>query len=313
MKIATVIADSISSHNHRLTTLEVIMPRIILAEFNTHKAFSRNSASSRAIPFPKMLKAIEETPFVPIKWMKDHKGMQGSEYFEEERVIELFKEEWTNASRRTMFEAKQFSEKNLTKQIVNRLLEPFMYHKVLVSATEWENFFAQRAESHAEIHMQQVAYAILDAMNESTPKRLKGREWHIPYLQEAQSVLDQLDGTKYFDEYYNDPMLVHRKISTALCAGVSYTIAGEDGKPLNYEKLIERHDMLLTNGHMSPFEHIAQAMTDNKYYNSYTMEYVNERERKKIYGASGNFRGFMQYRKMIPGENKSDTRLIKKY
>ena len=79
---AKIIADSKNPQGDRITTMEVTFPRFILAEFNTHRMFSRNSASSRAIPFEKMVKMVEEDPFIPIKWMKDHKGMQGTEYFE---------------------------------------------------------------------------------------------------------------------------------------------------------------------------------------------------------------------------------------
>jgi hypothetical protein len=53
-----ILADSISPDGVRLTTLEVVMPRIVLAEFNTHRMLSRNSASSRAIPIEKMIRMV---------------------------------------------------------------------------------------------------------------------------------------------------------------------------------------------------------------------------------------------------------------
>ena len=80
---AKIIADSKCPRGHRLTTFIVTFPRIVLAEFNTHRMFSRNSASSRAIPFKRMVKMLEENPFIPIAWQKDHKGMQGVEYLDE--------------------------------------------------------------------------------------------------------------------------------------------------------------------------------------------------------------------------------------
>jgi thymidylate synthase ThyX len=146
---AKVVADSINKFGNRLTTLEVIMPRYILAEFNTHRMFSRNSASSRAIRFETMVKSIQENPFIPYAWQKDHSGMQGSEYFtiEEERENSLVGN-WLMASTKAITAAKGLNSDGVTKQLCNRLLEPFMYHKVLVTATEWENFFELRCPQY---------------------------------------------------------------------------------------------------------------------------------------------------------------------
>src|ERR1700722_20098868 len=81
---AKIIADSINPCGNRLTTFVLEFPRMILAELNTHRMFSRNSASSRAIPFETMLKSVRENPFIPMRFQKEHKGMQGTEYFESE-------------------------------------------------------------------------------------------------------------------------------------------------------------------------------------------------------------------------------------
>jgi hypothetical protein len=140
---AKVIADSKNEHGDRITTMVVTFPRIILAEFNTHRMFSRNSASSRAIPFKKMVKAIEENPFIPIAWQKDHKGMQGNEYLQGEDEIRA-KEFWIQSAHSQISFAKLQSGCNTTKQLCNRLLEPFMWHTVICSFTEIENFFALR-------------------------------------------------------------------------------------------------------------------------------------------------------------------------
>lgn len=140
---AKVVADSKTPNGERLTTLEVVFPRYILAELNTHRVLSKNSASSRAIPFTKMVKEVQENPFIPYAWQKDHKGMQGNEYLSIEES-ELAKQNWLLARDNTIEEAVRLSSRGVTKQLCNRLLEPFMYHKVLVSATEWENFFKLR-------------------------------------------------------------------------------------------------------------------------------------------------------------------------
>lgn len=141
---AKIVADSITEQGYRLTTMEVVMPRYILAEFNTHRMLSKNSASSRAIPFSKMVKNVQDSPFVPYAWQKDHKGMQGNEYFTDNVDIKANIFNWLEARDRAVATASWMHEGKVTKQLVNRLLEPFMYHKVLVSGTEWENFFNLR-------------------------------------------------------------------------------------------------------------------------------------------------------------------------
>lgn len=131
---AKIIADSIESiGNNRLTTLQVTMPRYILAELNTHRMLSKNSASSRAIPFKKMVKSVQDNPFIPIAWQRDHKGMQGTEYIIEKDEIERRNNDWLNARDNAIKSATYLNEMTVTKQLCNRLLEPFMYHTVLIS------------------------------------------------------------------------------------------------------------------------------------------------------------------------------------
>lgn len=144
---AKIVADSINKQGNRITTMEVVFPRFILAEFNTHRLFSRNSASSRAIPFKKMVRSIKENLFTPIAWQKDHSGMQGNEYHTGFRV-RLNNFIWKMASKFAIFSATILNKLDVTKQLANRLLEPFMYHKVLVTFTESENFFNLRAPQY---------------------------------------------------------------------------------------------------------------------------------------------------------------------
>lgn len=148
MKIqAEIVADSLSPQGDRLTTMLITFPRFILAELNTHRMLSKNSASSRAIPFEKMVKSVQENPFIPIAWQKDHKGMQGSEYLigEEEHKAKTF---WIQQLQNTISYSKLIHNTNVTKQLCNRLLEPFMWHTVLISGTEWENFFSLRCPQY---------------------------------------------------------------------------------------------------------------------------------------------------------------------
>lgn len=352
---ATMVADSINPNGHRISTMQVTMPRIILAEFNTHRMFSRNSASSRAIPFKKVLDTVKNVPFIPLKWQKDHKGMQGTEYFGTElfsknlpplwrvesmdidSITDMDERDWSHTigdiveSRFKAYEevlneewlfyrdeiaecAERLHSLGVTKQLCNRLLEPFLYHTVLVTATEYENFFSLRVDPAAEIHMQHVAELMLNCLNASDPKALQSGDWHLPYGDAAlPNELIPLARERGATE-----MDLRIAIAVARCAQVSYTVVGEEGKPMDYTKLIALHDRLLKMGHMSPFEHVARCMNGDEYdcYNNglaknygYDGGLAFPDEAK---GWCGNFRGWIQYRKLLPNENRSDNRL-KKY
>lgn len=294
---ATVIADSINRDGKRNTSMVLVFPRIVLAELNTHRVFTRNSASSRAIPFKKMLESVMQDPFIPIKWMKDHSGMQGTEYFTEEEALEydllgkhLFARDCAVACAKSQaFLTKLPDGKwlGLTKQIINRYLEPFLWHTVIVTATEWENFFSLRANEAAEIHIQELAYRILEAYNNSTPRKVDYGEWHIPFE-------DNIDTLRIQEDFrvtsYGELEDYKLKIATARCARVSYTnFEGKD----DYKADVELFDRLASMGHYSPFEHCAMAVEPSE-------------------PNTGNFRGFKQYRQFLPNENRIDNRVIKK-
>ena len=142
---ATIIKDSLGLKGDRITTFKLVFPRYILAELNTHRLFSKNSASSRAIPFKKMVKSVIETPFIPMAWQKEHKGMQGSEYIIDRNLVSHIKKDWLDARDYAVEQAKRLNELGeVTKQLCNRLLEPFLYHTVLLTATEYDNFMKLR-------------------------------------------------------------------------------------------------------------------------------------------------------------------------
>lgn len=281
---AEIIADSICN-DHRITSMVVTIPRIVLAEWNTHRALSRNSSSSRAIPFDKMVQEVDDNPFIPLRWQKDHSGMQGTEYFTEDEVKALaIRQQWLDAKNYAVHRAKQLNERGLTKQLCNRLLEPFMYQTIICTATEWENFIALRAHEAAEIHIQEAAYKVLEALNKSIPV-LKGLgEYHIPFGDRF-----DLDKVNVVMEQTSLPMPeVMVRVAIARCARVSYlNFEGKD----DYYADIRLFDRLSEAGHMSPFEHVAVAMNNHNHY--------------------GNFVGWKQYRQFLDGENKSDERIIK--
>lgn len=287
---AKIIADSIAPNKSRCTTFVLKFPRIVLAEFNTHRMISKNSASSRAIPFHKMLEQVKNDPFIPLKWMKNHKGMQGTEYFNEKESKELTIE-WLIARDVIQGKAAWMDHLGVSKQITNRLLEPFLWHTVIATATDWENFFALRAHPSAEIHIQELAYKMLEAYNESTPIKLKALEWHIPFGDQFdQNRIENMLADSTGAVSTNEVERTKIKIATARCARVSYlNYEGND----DYNADLNLFNVLSQSGHWSPFEHCARAN------HSFEKEYV------------GNFKGFTQLRKTFESENKSDERVLK--
>lgn len=308
---AEIIADSKNEFGQRITTFKLTFWRALLAEVNTHRMLSRNSASSRAIRFENMVKSVQENPFIPIKWMKDHSGMQGVEYFEDEQDIQDLTKAWLAARNSAVGHAQILNHQGLTKQICNRLLEPFMYHTCLLTGTEFENFTALRAENMAEIHFQDLAFKMLNVMNESEPKQLKAGEWHIPFG-------DQFDNELVWNSMEDHQMIgktpLDAKIAlaTTRCARISYIVPGNEQK-VDYLADLKLHDRLASSGHMSAFEHCARAMNETE-YEEHSVTYINQQTglMDTTFGVCGNFTGFIQYRKMFENENRNDPRLIKK-
>lgn len=266
MIYAKILADSINPAGVRLTTMEIECHRFVLAELNTHRMFSRNSASSRAIPVVKQLERFVNEPANPISWPVEQKGMSGG--------AELVGQDLTDAQE--MFERirayiaselhdyieNHTPDHRLHKSLLNRPMEFGQYHRVIISATDWENFFTLRCAPEAQPEIRAVAEEMKKAYEASAPKKLKYGEWHLP--------LTGFSG----DEELQSWDLV--KVSCARCARVSYLT--HDGVR-DVEADLDLFDRLKQNGHMSPFEHAAQA-TNGK-------------------GYTGNFRGFKQARHYV--------------
>ena len=299
---AQIIADSINEYNDRLTTYIITIPRIVLAEFNTHRVFSRNSASSRAIPFAKMIEKVKDNPFIPSEFQKDHKGMQGNENYVGVEKLEA-RMLWLNARDAAVETSTKLHKFGVTKQLCNRLLEPFLMHTIIVTSTEWENFFALRHHEAAEIHIAKAAELMLEAYNNNTPKELKEGEWHIPFgdrmddLRVVEMIVpDELmsDHDQELNEAVED---IKKKIAVARCARVSYdNYEGGD----DYVKDVSLYNRLRSMGHQSPFEHVAQAMSGNR------------RTEGDGLGFCGNFRGWIQDRKFDTNEDRKDSRVIRR-
>ncbi len=249
---AKIILDSISEVGARLTTMEVVMPRIILAEFNTHRMFSRNSASSRAVSVKKKIEEARNNPFIPVVWTQNERGMQGKPVVEVP-LIQGGEETWLQACESACIMATALDNYGFHKQICNRLLEPFLWHTVLVTATEWENFFEQRCSSLAEPHMEILANAMRDAINKSFPNKLCLGDWHLPYAPVKTDV-----------QVYSKKSLI--LISAARCARVSYQRHGEETNSFQDIQIGEKL-LAASPPHWSPFEHQAQSTgAPNVYY-----------------------------------------------
>ncbi len=239
---AKVIEDSIS-HGNRLTTIEVTLHRFVLAEFNTHRSHSRNSASSRAIPVAKQLVRVNDDPAIPVIWTKEQPGMQGGDELIGDQAWTA-EQIWLIARDHAVEGAMALQAIGVHKSITNRLLEPFMWHTIIASATDdgWANFFAQRCSPLAQPEIRLAAEAIHTVYDMSAPRPLTPGEWHLPYLtpEDRKALSDNKQ----------------RMVSVARCARVSYLT--HDGVR-DYDKDIELYIKLVDASppHASPLEHVA--------------------------------------------------------
>lgn len=313
---ATIIKDSINAvTNDRLTTFVLVFPRFINAEILRHRMLSFNSASSRAIPTSKIIQDILNNTAVPEFWGKNQSGMQAYEELDDliqsvyshtetsggnlsgETPVyitpkEAAKKEWFKMRDRAIKSVKLLSSDiNLHKQIANRIIEPWHNIKLIVSGTEWENFFALRANADAQPEFRVLAEMMLEVYNKSIPEvkrpvserfstlnvpslKINFNNWHIPYE-------DRMP-----EEISKEQKL---KISVARCARISYLT--QDGE-IDQNKDYELFNRLTGSGHFSPTEHIAFPIEESKMV--------------------GNYKGWFQYRKLIPNETKTDSRIIKR-
>jgi hypothetical protein len=292
---AKVLADSIPpGGGPRLTTLEVTFPRFILAEVNTHRVLSRNSASSRAIPTEKIIQRVLDDPFIPETFNKRVKGMGVGEAFDSAEQYACYGH-WIQARDNAVEQAKWLNEFGVDKSRVNRLLEPFMWHTAIISATEWNNFFALRDHEAAQPEFRITAQLMKKAMAASEPLELEEDEWHLPLVDLGSEFLEA-KATGHWD-YWAD-------ISASRCARVSYNRQHDDEPRENTEARAEK---LATSGHLSPFEHPARPFTAEEQQAIDTVQSLVIDSSLPIHPVinsefCGNFRGWVQKRKLISGE-----------
>lgn len=240
MVACEVLADSVGPNGKRLTTVVVSgFWKLLQAELNTHRWFSRNSASSRAIPSEKLRQRIINEPAMPVFWGKNQAGMQAQEELSPSKQ-KAAKDIWIDARNKMLMYADQLAEIGLHKQLCNRLLEPWMATSIIISSTEWDGFDRQRCHPDAQPEFRVAAEAIRTARLNSVPTALNETQWHLPLVR--------------MEDWDMHPELHLIKLSVARCARVSYLT--HDGKR-DPSADFELYDRLTRSGHWSPFEHVA--------------------------------------------------------
>ena len=297
MITARVVADSKHYKLHtRITTFELSFPRWILAEFNTHRLLSRNSASSRAIPIQANIDNILADTAMPVHWGLNQAGMVADAEANEE-VTAKAKTIWYEARDAAIKAAKDLSDLGIHKQIANRLIENFTFQKVIVTATEWDNFFWLRSHKDAQPEIKLLSDMMLKAYNESVPEILDLGEWHTPYVTHARhNVTNKL---MYLSSGAIEITLEEaRKVSASCCAQVSYRKSDE-----SLDKAIRVFDMLNLEAdtddvrkHSSPIEHQATPVAIDEYILD-----IPGATHDDLNGAcwSGNFKNWIQYRHLF--------------
>jgi thymidylate synthase ThyX len=297
---AKVIADSISPEGVRMTTMEIEYPRFILAELNTHRMLSKNSASSRAIPVKVMHEFIRENPATPVHWGKNQPGMKANEQVGS-GVIEEAVQIWNRAKEDALHWSDALAHKlAIHKQIANRITEPWMTMKTVISGTEWANFFWLRNHADAQPEIKALAEAMTVAYTTHLPVPLKPGEWHLPYI--TTGVYVPTGEVQYFDNNFDRISLEDAKIiSASCCAQVSYR-KNDD----SFEKAVKIYDQLINSdpAHASPVEHQATPMDIDSMcrFEPETWEPGVTHVSANSDLWSGNLRGWIQHRKLIPKE-----------
>lgn len=302
---ATILAHSISKSGKEMITWEIEYPRLILAELNTHRQLSRNSFSSRAVPFLKMLGQLDGEP---VRFGANQSGMQDKgDDFNAEVVIDdqyglTNKGAWAYAKTLMIEVAKAFSDAGYHKQVYNRLLEAWQMQKTVLSATEVDNFFWLRDDDAADPTIRELARVMKEAWKTSCHEELNPGEWHLPYID-----IDYIGGIRYYSINDHQQQLTLDeaiKVSCARCAAVSYRNEGYD-----LAKSLEVYDRLVgsVRKHASAFEHQATPMQSELATFEMLVEPlswevgISHMDRDTRFW-SGNLQGWIQYRKLIPGE-----------
>lgn len=287
---AEIVAHSKSSVNGKeIVTFSLEYPRFIHSELMTHRLFSRNAASSRAIPVAKMIEQVRNDPATPVHWGKNQSGMQAKEEVTN-KINSLG--HWIDAASSAAYYADKLKHHGLHKQIVNRILEPFQWMKTVLTATELDNFFWLRKHPDAQPEIKLLAEKMWEALKESDPVTIEAGDWHTPYF-----------GAGYWVKDCGIPLEDALAISSSCCAQVSYRLLDDSLEKARdiYAKLVESKPV-----HASPFEHQATPMeyttaSDGCWWieSESGMVGVTHADRNGQLW-SGNFKSWIQHRQRIP-------------
>lgn len=231
--------DSVSTSGNRLTTFVLRYPRFIHSELMTHRQFSRSSSSSRAIPSSALRKRVWDDPVMPVYVGKNQRGMQAKEELEKWKQF-LFRRLWRGIRIPVCYASWGMEKLSVHKQLANRILEPWMWIDVIVTATEYENFFRLRSNEAAQPEIKLLSDMMQELYRKNEPKVLQTGEWHLPFVTGEEFMKNSIEDVK--------------KFATARCARVSYV--NHEGK-VDSAKDIKLHDMLVAERHESPLEHLA--------------------------------------------------------
>lgn len=286
---AKIIADSISPDGVRITTFELEFPRIILAEFNTHRLFSRNAASTRAIPLTKQLDYLVNRHFEPHPFTKNKPGMASNEPCDHQEEASKI---WSDAMGRVTEAVSKLNDLGVAKQHAGRLLEPFTMIKVVCTATEFDNFFWLRNHPDAQPEIAELARVMWEEYKSGNPNKLKANEWHVPYYENGYWIpLEETPDKDTWGATLEDALA----ISSSCCAQVSYRKLDDslDKARDIFKRLVESKPV-----HASPFEHQATPLTVGMGGETQVRGTTHFDNRGRAW--SGNFRQWVQHRQLIP-------------
>lgn len=296
---ARVVAYSVSEETgEKIITFEVETPRLIWSEVMTHRLFSRNGASSRAIPVSKMIEMVLEKPAMPVRFGANQPGMQdkgveyGQEVYVERKTFPDAKHLWWYLAEEVADYAEGLANAGYHKQLVNRLLEPFQYMKAVITFTgDGANFFGLRDHADADPTICELAQSMKEAMELAPVKHLKSGDWHMPYYKDGAFIKGRDRGLQKA-----------LKISASCAAQVSYRKLddSEEKAEMVYDRLVNSKPV-----HASPFEHQATPLKKSIGFRSKFVTHVD----REGNAWSGNFRNWGQHRQIIP-ENVFEDKLI---
>lgn len=274
---AKILADSLSTSGHRLTTMLIRFPRYILPEINTHRICAKNTASSRAIPIATLSRRIREDPANIVFWGRHQAGMQADVELTGLRRW-LVKRVWASARWFGVSHARMLAWLGAHKQIANRCQETYSTVEMVISATSWDNLFHLRCHRAAQPEFRVLACAMRDALEASTPERLETGQWHLPlvtsqdWLQSYKVIEPQLK--RPLKDVYDESTMLLAKVSAGRCARVTLRSPDEDidfTKDLErYSRLVGREDANDEPKHLSPLEHPAMALGRLEQYGPFT-------------------------------------------